>query len=223
MRKGLTREYKEDKLKDIQKRIKADSHYQATATRYYGDFDPLIETENHINACICGAKAVLVYDIPDLDQVPGARNSGTPRPYQPRKQWFVRCGACGSASMIAKKPWLAVLQWNKSPLSINPPYRTLPVFGLRGLDADAAAERLQSIRADLELRSKEAGLRRDLGRTKTNQKYLDRLKAFLQWCIYAQSLVKFARQMDDSRGSNHKPNGSSQLVADTNLDAIEGM
>jgi hypothetical protein len=102
----------------------------------------------------------------------------------------VRC-ACGAEGQIGKHDWRAVLDWNKSPLSENPDYRTLPLFRLGNLDLDQARERLIGIRRDLELRSKEAGLRRDLGEA-VGRAYQQRLQAFLAWCIYAQGLVKLA-------------------------------
>lgn len=84
-----------------------------------------------------------------------------------------------------------MLDWNKSPRSAVDDYRTLPLFGLCNLPPDEARERLIGIGRDLELRSKEAGLRRDRGEL-VGQAYQQRLKAYLVWCIYAQGLVKMA-------------------------------
>lgn len=190
MRRGLTTEYKREKLAKIESERLGDEHYDRTATRYYGDFDPVEGALDHINPRACGAPANCHHDVPDLNQVPGAQNTGTVNAWKQGKACFIACTRCSTKGRAAKTAWQSVLEWNKSPCSTHPSYRTLPLFGLRPLEPAAAKERLIGIRHDLELRSKEAGLRRDLGLTRTNRQYLERMKAYLAWCIYAQALVK---------------------------------
>lgn len=192
MRTGLTRDYKEQKLAQIQSERRSDEHYDATPTHYYGEFDPIEESHKHVNACsTCSSTNVFCHhDLPTIDQVPGAQNSGTINAWRPKKSHFVACAICGARGRAAKTPWQAILEWNKSRQSIHPAYTDLPLFGLRSLDRSGAQERLTGIRRDLELRAKEAGLRRTLGHTRTNQNHIDRMKAYLAWCIYAQGLVK---------------------------------
>lgn len=195
MRTGLTRTYKEQKLAQLQEERHSDEHYDATPTRYYGEFDPVAETKSHINRCAqCESSAVAIqHDYPRIDQVPGAQNTGTINPYTPKKAHFVECTGCNARGLAATTAWQAVIVWNKSRHSIYPSYRELPLFGLQSLDVPAAKERLVGIRRDLELRSKEAGLRRALGKTHQNQNHIERMKAYLAWCIYAQGVVKESR------------------------------
>lgn len=177
LRYSLTPEYKAKKLYGIQREILSDEHYERTPTRHYGQFDPLAQTVEHINRCAaCGAFARLT------------RNE---RRYQ------VKCVRCTGSGPVARKPWQAIVDWNKSPLSTNPSYRTLPLFGLASLAPAEAKERLIGIRRDLELRTKEAGLERNLGKG-VGENYLQRLKALLAWCIYAQGLVK----LEETHGDN---------------------
>lgn len=175
MRRGLTPEYKAEKLARLRDERSSDEHYERTPTVTYGEFDPLQDPARHLNRCAgCGS---------------------TPRLTKNGPRWQAKC-TCGAEGLVGKHDWRAVLDWNKSPLSENPDYRTLPLFGLGQLDPEQARERLIGIRRDLELRSKEAGLRRDLGEA-VGRAYQQRLQAFLAWCIYAQGLVKLSAKMQD--------------------------
>lgn len=190
MRRSLTKEYKKNKLDSISETLESDSHYDATPTTYYGELDPVSGAIDNINSCVCGNKNVLcIHDVPPIELLPGALNSGTAKPYQPKKSYFVKCVECGKAGLAAKQNWRAILQWNKSPNSIHPDYKELPLFGLRLLDCDEAKVRLNGIRHDLELRSSKAGLQLDLSQDTTKRGYIERMKAYLAWCIYAQALV----------------------------------
>lgn len=191
MRKGLTVSYKVEKLASIRQEIDSDEHYEKTPTSYYGEFDPINETINCINACVsCGGEGESHFKIPSIEQVPGAKNNGTMNSWRPRNLWYVECSKCNVKGLAVKKQWQAIMEWNKSPLSASPSYKTLPLFGLYNLAAKEALERLAGIRRDLELRISEMGLRGDLEKTSANSLPKDQMKAYLAWCIYAQSLVK---------------------------------
>jgi len=143
--------------------------YNISKKRFYGNFDPLIETKDYINRCQCGGFPVLS---------------------RYKNRYYIYCPVCGYRSKGNRKAYLAILEYNKSPNSIHPSYRELPVFNLHNIPIKEARDLLKQIRQDLEIRKNIAGLRRQLKETTTNQKYIDRLKAFLAWCIYAQTLIK---------------------------------
>jgi len=140
--------------------------------RYYGKFDPLDATLRQINPCVCGAQA----------EVRGAS-----------ERWRVQCPKCGNHFPdAAQYKWLAVLSWNRCPQSAAPPFSRIPLFGMRTLDARQAKQRLLRIQENLDLESRRAVLRRRLGFTRTNGRFQRRMRAYLQWSLYAEELVSRA-------------------------------
>lgn len=113
--------------------------------------------------------------------------SSVPEPVAAGRVFVVRC-ACGAKALGARMRWQAILNWNKSPLAVHPPWDSLPFFFLGGLDLQAARAKLGALREHLELRANLAGMQRVMG-LGVGSRFLQRLKAYLGWCIYAQSLV----------------------------------
>ena len=134
----------------------------------YGSDDPVHDAEHLVNCCAgCGALPQLVGD---------------------GVTWTATC-ACDAQAPAAKMRWQAWLQWNRSPLSVDPSWRDLPFFFVAGLDEDDARNKLARLREHLELRSNLEGARRVCGH-RVGSGYLQRLKAYHGWCCYAQELLK---------------------------------
>lgn len=145
----------------------------------FGPDDPL-ESERWINACAaCDGHPALGFA--DL-------------------RWHVRC-ACGQAGTQAQLAAIAVVNWNKSPLSRHPHYRDLPFFGLRGLTAPQARAKLIAVREYLEEQKRRCE-RRIRARENFGHRYHQRIRAYLAWAIYAQGLVKEAENALISRAQD---------------------
>lgn len=162
------------KLRALEDELFSCTQCASSDTLTYGDFDPLRETTLYLNPC--------------------AACCGRPGLCQAEQRFYVCC-ECGVIGTRCRAEWQAVLDWNKSRRSVSPDYRTLPCFALDDLEPEAAKARLTVIRRNLELRSKIAGLRRELGES-VGRDYQQRLKAYLGWCIYAKSLVKVALERE---------------------------
>ena len=156
--------------------------------RFYGIFDPLIESTEHIANCAkCRYSDLFCcYEIPNPEQLPGIITKKD-HPII-KKAYFVKCSNCGSRGLACKKDWQAVIEWNKSPLSQKFNYRDFPIFGLKNLSKNEAKARLVEIRSDLETRKKEKIVSKD---RLYNQHY-ERIRAFLAWAIYAQTIIKLS-------------------------------
>ena len=134
----------------------------------YGSDDPVGDAPHQANACAqCGNYPELLGD-------------GT--------TWTASC-ACGAVAPSARMRWQAWLQWNRSPLSVDPEWRELPYFFLSGLSAEDARHKLARLREHLELRANLEGARRVCGYS-VGAGYLQRLKAYHGWCCYAQEVLK---------------------------------
>jgi len=157
--------------------------------RFYGVFDPITQSIEHIAPCAkCGnQRATCIYDLPRKSQVPGLVDQTIQQLY--RRAYFVSCPECSAVGLAAKKQWQAVIAWNKSPSSIKHSLSQFPVFGINELDRSEAKQRLKHIRSDLELRKKE---RLTQGDRLYNNHY-EKLRAFLAWSIYAQTVVKLTK------------------------------
>lgn len=154
------------RLKDMQARYREDAATFPSDWLDYGEHDPL-ECDRWINPCAsCGA---------------------VPQPRATDTLVVVRC-QCGAEALGAKMRWQALMNWNKSPLAKHPPWRELPFFFLSDLDIAQARHKLARLRTHLELRANIAGTRRALGMN-AGSDFIQRLKAYLAWCHYAQSLV----------------------------------
>lgn len=169
MRTGLTKEYKQEKLVKIMDELEI-LFQENNFHNWFGNIDPIQAFHEHINLCQgCLQKPKLV----KID-----------------KKFQVVC-QCGFKGQATKKDFQAIFIWNKSPKSIVPYYGDLPIFNYSAiLEKQEIKERLDLIKKYLELKKNEAGLRRDLGYTKTNIKFINRLSAFHCWCVYAQTLLK---------------------------------
>ena len=133
----------------------------------FGPDDPL-ESASWLNACAaCAAMPTLRFE--DL-------------------RWQVVC-ACGQPGAPAQLAAIAVVNWNKSPLSRHPHYRELPFFGLRGLTVPQARAKLVAVREYLEEQKRRCE-RRIRARENFGHRYHQRIRAYLAWAIYAQGLVK---------------------------------
>lgn len=134
----------------------------------YGARDPVHDAERLCNRCAqCGESPRLVGD---------------------GVTWTATCD-CGAQAPAAKMRWQAWLQWNRSPVSVDPSWRDLPFFFVAELDEDDARHKLARLREHLELRSNLEGARRVCGQ-RVGSGYLQRLKAYHGWCCYAQELLK---------------------------------
>ncbi|MFC3550452.1 hypothetical protein ACFOLC_05430 [Lysobacter cavernae] len=156
------------RLASLQRRF--DQHRQSFPDAWcdYGSEDPIHDTPARCNACAnCGRYPELV------------GNGST---------WTATC-ACGAQAPSARMRWQALLQWNRSPSSVDPDWQELPFFFLDELDANEARRKLAHLREHLELRSHLEGARRVCGE-RVGASYLQRLKAYHGWCCYAQELLK---------------------------------
>jgi hypothetical protein len=159
---------REQRLASLQQRF--DLHRASFPAEWcdYGSDDPVGDAEHLVNPCTdCGALPQLVGD---------------------GVTWTATC-ACGAQAPAAKMRWQAWLQWNRSPLSIDPSWRELPFFFIAELGEDEARHKLARLREHLELRSNLEGARRVCGH-RVGSAYLQRLKAYHGWCCYAQELLK---------------------------------
>ncbi|NRA72087.1 MAG: hypothetical protein HRU24_13780 [Gammaproteobacteria bacterium] len=156
--------------------------------RFYGIFDPLNQSTDHIARCACCIDVLphCYYELPRPEQLPGLVNKDPARIH--KKSFFIRCDFCGISGLACKKDWQAVIEWNKSPLSKKPPYQQFPIFGLSNLNKADAKEKLINIRLDLEQRKKQKIAQKE----RLYNDHYERLKAFLAWAIYAQTVVKLS-------------------------------
>lgn len=156
--------------------------------RFYGIFDPLNQSTDHIAHCACGIDILPLcyYELPKPEQLPGLVNNDPTQIH--KKSFFIRCNCCGQCGLACKKNWQAVIEWNKSPLSTKPLYQQFPIFGLNDLNKADAKEKLILIRLDLEQRKKQKIAQRE----RLYNDHYERLKAFLAWTIYAQTVVKLS-------------------------------
>jgi len=157
------------RLADLEKRYRAHAASFPSEWMDYGPHDPL-QCDRWINACVaCG-------------NVPTPRATGT--------LVVVRC-ACGAEAAGAHMRWQAVMNWNKSPLAVHPSWDAIPFFFLSGMDPVSGRAKLGALREHLELRANVEGMRRIVG-FRVGSDYLQRLKAYLAWCHYAQGLLNRA-------------------------------
>lgn len=134
----------------------------------YGPDDPVQDAGRWVNRCAdCGA-------------VPTLHADGT--------RFHATC-CCGAQGLPAKMRWQAWLHWNRGPASAKPAWHSTPFFYLAGLDPTAARDKLRVLREHLELRANLEGTRRVIGESVSGL-YLQRLKAYLGWCMYIQELLK---------------------------------
>lgn len=119
-----------------------------------------------------------------------ARCEATPELRFEGQAHVVRC-ACGNAGTAGRLASVAAINWNKSPASIHPDYRTLPFFALDGLDVPAAREKLNTVR-DYLVEQKRRCEQRIRLREPVGHRYFQRIRAYLAWSIYALGLVKEA-------------------------------
>jgi len=157
--------------------------------RFYGLFDPVSESIEHIAPCAqCqNNKATCVFDIPKTCQLPGLVDKQQQQLY--RRAYFIECPNCHSRGLASKKQWQAVIEWNKSPKALKIALDQFPLFGLSELNKAQAKDKLQQIRSDLEQRKKE---RLNQGNRLHNSHY-EKIRAFLAWSIYAQTVVKLSK------------------------------
>lgn len=157
--------------------------------RDYGTFDPLRETSEHINNCLCGTKLSpenILYGLPVAAQL------GLPAGSDIRvRRFFVCCPRCGSKGPATKLSIYAVLQWNLSNLCEKPSYTTIPLFGLNGLSKTEATVKMQAVRVDLRQRLDECELRlKDPDVSKhPGPRYHAKLGAYFAWNYYALHLL----------------------------------
>lgn len=159
---------REQRLDSLQRRFEL--HRESFPAEWcdYGSNDPLRDAGHLVNRCAgCGALPQLVGD---------------------GVTWTATC-TCGAQAPSAKMRWQAWLQWNRSPLSVDPSWRDLPFFFVSELDEDEVRNKLARLREHLELRSNLEGARRVCGH-RVGSGYLQRLKAYHGWCCYAQELLK---------------------------------
>ncbi|MGH8463074.1 MAG: hypothetical protein ACRER5_02940 [Pseudomonas sp.] len=157
------------RLADLEQRYSDHAKHFPTPWLDYGPEDPL-EADQWINPCVeCGR---------------------LPAPFATGTLVVVQC-QCGAQAPGAHMRWQAIMNWNKSPLAKHPEWNAIPFFFLSDLDVEAARTKLQALREHLELRANLEGMRRVVG-FRVGGDYLQRLKAYLAWCHYAQSLLNRA-------------------------------
>lgn len=156
--------------------------------RFYGVFDPVTQSTDHIAPCAqCSCpNTQCIYDLPQTTQLPGLSNKDVVQ--LQRRAYFVRCPQCDSVGLAAKKQWQAVIEWNKSPKAAKQSLNQFPLFGISHLDKLAAKHRLNDIRCDLEQRKKS----HQLNARQMHNNHYEKIRAFLAWSIYAQTVVKLS-------------------------------
>lgn len=164
-------------------------HQQHLPIRDYGDFDPLRETLNHVNDCVCGCKLTkehVVNDVPLPVQMGLAENAQIVV-----KRYFVKCPDCGSLGPATKQSLYAVLQWNMCKYAAKPSYKDLPLFGLAELAREEAVAVLQAIRTDLRTRIADCEQRLQLSDKfkHPGPRYHEKLLAYRAWNYYALCLA----------------------------------
>lgn len=173
-RPGVTENQLREKRLELLATLHSPEHVESVITRDYGEHDPRIAP---FPACSCGAPAKLTL-----------LNRG---------KWDARCSSCTRGIADPQKSdWGACLQWcamNKEQMD----YRTLPLFGLKVLDSQAAKVRLTSIYDDLILRCQVATLDQSLSeRTHDHlspgRDYMEKIFAYRDWAKLALSLIKAA-------------------------------
>jgi hypothetical protein len=138
----------------------------------FGPDDPL-ECDGWVNPCAaCGDAATLRFEA---------------------LRWQVRCD-CGQQGVPAQLAAIAVVNWNKSPLSRHPHYRDLPFFALGSLTVPQARAKLIVVREYLEEQKRRCE-RRIRARENFGHRYYQRIRAYLAWAIYAQGLVREVENM----------------------------
>lgn len=157
--------------------------------RDYGTFDPLRETTDHINTCLCETvleKEHVVYGVPLPAQLGLDANAEVHI-----RRFFVQCPTCGSKGPATKMAIYAVLQWNLSTLCIKPSYKTVPLFGLGGLSREEAVIKMQAVRADLKQRLVDCAIRlKDPDpENHPGPRYHAKLGAYQAWNYYALHLL----------------------------------
>lgn len=173
----------------------------SSPVRDYGNFDPLKETSNYLNTCLCGCavnKTNIVYGIPRPAQLGLDENAEIEI-----RRFFVQCPSCGSLGPATKMAVYAVLQWNLSLLCNKPNYTEIPLFGISGLTKLEASAKLHAIRADLKKRLDECTERLKLTDTTKHPgpRYHAKLGAYYAWSFYAMHLIS------DNHFFRSNPNG----------------
>lgn len=178
--------------------------------RDYGTFDPLRETSNYINTCLCGTtltKENIVYGTPAPAQL-----GLDPKAEVHIRRFFVNCPHCDSKGPATKMAIYAVLQWNLSTLCIKPSYKTVPLFGLGGMSREEAVIKMQAIRSDLKQRLIDCGIRLkdpDVS-NHPGPRYHAKLGAYQAWNYYALHLLS---DNDYFRSNPHGVAGKVQNVS----------
>lgn len=171
-RPGVTIHELQAKRAVLNEQLHSEAHLAAVITRDYGEHDPRIAP---FPPCTCGAPGRLQRD--------------------DKGKWMACCSRCEKQIPSAQKyDWAACLEWcllNLEQLD----YQQLPLFGLEGLDRQAAKTRLTSIFNDLILRCQIASLDLTLyQRTRETSppglEYFERICAYRDWAKFALRLIK---------------------------------
>jgi len=171
-RPGVTVAELQEKRTKLHDQLQSEAHQATVLTRDYGEHDPRIAP---FPPCTCEAPGRLQRD--------------------EKGKWMACCSRCEKRIPSAQQhDWAACLEWcllNLEQLD----YQQLPLFGLEGLDRQAAKSRLTSIYNDLILRCQIACL--DLAlyqRTRENSppglEYYERICAYRDWAKFALRLIK---------------------------------
>lgn len=173
---GMEIGYLKEKRQKLLDELHSDEHYDATETIAYGEHDPFDVPVCTCDKCGCEPAMTRVQDRPI--------------------RWQMVCPCGNQVKQARRRPWEAALDWNMTNLD-GYSYADMPLFGLSSLSAFDAHCRLVSIRANLELRRKIAGLSRVIGQRTgeievPGKKYHERLDAYLQWCLWGLRLTKHA-------------------------------
>jgi len=180
---GMDIGYLKEKRKQALEDLHSDEHYDATETLAYGEHDPF-----DVPVCEC--------------EKCGSKPSMTRIKERPAR-WLMVCSCGNQVKQARRRPWEAALDWNMVNLGTYS-YTEMPLFGLASLSLSDAHCRLVSIRANLELRRKIAGLSRVIGQRTgevdiPGQKYQERLDCYRQWCLWGLRLTKHAKKSERKR------------------------
>lgn len=188
-------------LQELDDILSSDEHCDATPTRNYGPNDPVLDVEEFICACSCGAlSGFLAFEF--LDAVQLLRRTASPR--EPQRRHFVVCKNCGKRGLPTVHDWAAVIEWNRERYDATFPIERFPFFLLAGMELKEARAKVLAIRSDLELRVAQAKRQIQDG-IRTGRAYMERLEAYLGWAIAASGLLKAharARQEAFERGTD---------------------
>ncbi len=196
-RRLTARELDQLSITELQALLASPQHYAHTATRNYGEDDPVREPGRLVYRCKSECPASLKYDHPSAAQLKMSKGVALQAAGAAN---FVSCVACGREGPPSLREWRAVVDWNYvNAREGRGDLDNFPFFNLAGLPAAEKLERLESIRYDLFVRRTLERKRKEAGED-VGGRFLAKLDAYRGWANVALALVK--QGMDEKAPPN---------------------